>query len=227
VFFGVSDTALHECSSYRYYRSMAKPTVTKKACLALLILSLAFSPAVMAAQKTAEKVINPNSGIPINPSAPPSLLHKKPQDLYVCQRRFLYNGKTVACDSNLNLDGDGLRGVLAGTPSALEELDKYQSTRRAVQNTAYIATGCLVLAAASFMIGRNMTDANGNITNGGRALRNVGTLVGLAGMGVSIGIGMYMLKSNEARLGKSVQIYNDIHPSNPIELQFSTGLDIW
>ena len=158
--------------------------------------------------------------IPQTPTAPPSLLQVIPPDPFHCHRKIVYQGKTLDCDTNVRRDGENLRPIIKDVPSAVSELDQYQSNRRNLRYVGYVASAGFALALLGYFGSRG--------TNG---FRNAGALtpagiVTLSGLGIALGsfsYGFYLYKSNESHLTSAVNDFNQARPKTPIELEFKTG----
>jgi hypothetical protein len=159
--------------------------------------------------------------IPQNPSQPEGLIQKQPTFYSHCERFFLFQGKKIECDSNLGWDAESLRPIVQSVPQALAELDRYQANRKEVLISGYLATSAVVLIGLglSFSGGQPLDPSTGAVTLGGGVV-----LAGLTlGMGAIIhGIGSVTL--NEGHIEKAVHYYNEVHPTERIELQFKTDL---
>jgi hypothetical protein len=149
--------------------------------------------------------------IPQTPSAPPQLFERTPPDTFRCQRFFVYEGKTVGCDSNLKADGDRLRPILRSVPAAIAQLDQYQRSQRVLRTTAYTGSSGLLFLLAGLFAGQG----------GGK---NALFLGGAALFFGSLGYGLISLRTNEAKLGDAVETYNHARPEDPVELQFKTRI---
>jgi hypothetical protein len=149
--------------------------------------------------------------IPQMPTAPPQLFERTPPDTFRCQRFYVYEGKTVGCDSNLKADGDRLRPILRPVPEAIAQLDQYQRSQRILRTTAYTGSAGLFLLLTGLFAGQS----------GGK---NAFYLGGLAVFFGSLSYGLISLRTNEAKLGDAVETYNRARPEDPIELQFKTRI---
>lgn len=134
-----------------------------------------------------------------------------PTDVLRCERKYLYQGQAMSCDSPGGSDGEGLRTVLAEEPAAITELNRYQAARKNLKITGY--TGTLGLLAA--LIGASFSDP-------GSSSRNILVTGGLGVTAASFFFGANSLNNNEARLSNAVDIFNRAHPDRPIELRFRT-----
>lgn len=157
------------------------------------------------------------SAIPKTPTAPPTLGRARKTDYFKCPRMVVYRGQTLNCDSNLAWDAENLRPIFKDTPDAIEELNDYQRTRDLVHDFRYVGGGGLLLAAAGLIFGK--------LVDGGTAvvIRNVSVIGGLTVAAGSFVTSLALIRTNERKLGRAVQHYNDAHPEDPVELQFSTG----
>lgn len=141
-----------------------------------------------------------------------------------CQRQYLYRGKLLDCDSQLQEDGEKLRPVLSQVPAAVLELNEYQRGRRHLEFAAYTGSLGLVVAVAGWLVSRQYQDPSGAPSSTGRKIRNVAALGGLSLTAGSLIYGVSFLKANERHLGRAVQFYNEARPQDRIELQFTTGI---
>lgn len=164
------------------------------------------------------------SQIPQSPSAPPSLSQQAPTDLFHCERKFVYQGKTLDCDSNIQRDGENLRPIIQDVPAAISELDAYQRNRRTLRKTAYVASlGVLAMIAGYFA---THATGNGKFRNDDTSLRTLSYLV-VGGAVLTAGSFIYgftLYKTNESHLGNAINEFNQARPNTPIEIQFSTGI---
>jgi hypothetical protein len=161
--------------------------------------------------------------IPKKPSAPPSLSTRKPTDSFRCQRFYVYQGKRIACDSNIKLDGENLRPLMEDVPQAIAELNLYQTNRLKARSAAYWGTvGLLVMIGGSLLSLRYRDQ--GNPTDTSNTIRTI-SLFG--GGGIMIGSfisALSFIKTNETHIGNAVNFYNQAHPEAPIQLQFNTAI---
>lgn len=167
----------------------------------------------------------PKAGVkdlPQKPSAPPSFDHNHPPiDSFICPRLYVYRGKTLNCDSALAWDGENLRPILSDTPEALAELDAYQARRRNVQSLRYVGgAGALLALTGSILERTALRDDPRRVV-----IRNIAVFGGLSIAAGSFAFSLALLRSNESRLGRAVQLHNQAKPKDPITLQFSTGID--
>ena len=144
---------------------------------------------------------------------------KIPPNTNPCRRVYLYRGQLLDCDSNLSLDGERLRPIIQRVPEAVTELNVYQSNRRFVNKLAYTGSAGIVLMLAGFLVGRQVGGGTGIL------LRNIGYAGGLVLTGGSLIYGVSLLTTNEQHLGEAVRHYNAAYPNDPIELQFTTGIN--
>ncbi len=160
------------------------------------------------------------AGIPTAPSAPPSLTPQKPTNVIRCQRRFIYRGKQLDCDSNLERDAERLRPVFKDVPEAIAELDMYQKTREQVRSLGYAGGLGLGMAFTGFLLSRTTTNEQT-----ARDWRVMGIGGGLLVLGITLATGLVALGNASDHLGNAVKQYNQARPGDPIEFQFSTGFD--
>ncbi len=154
------------------------------------------------------------------PNAPPALGRQPPAvKSFSCQRQYLYRGNRLDCDSNLHRDGENLRPLIADVPAAIAELDQYQRNQKSLKKLAYIGTLGLVMFSVGMLL-KDRAEGNNKIV-----IRNLVAYPGLALIGGSFLYGLTVLSTNEDHLTRAVDHYNQIHPEDRIELQFSTGLD--
>ena len=149
--------------------------------------------------------------IPHQPSAPPQLFERTAPDTFRCQRFFVYQGKTLGCDSSLHADAEKLRPILSSVPEALSDLNNYQRTQRWLASTAYVGSAGLVLLLAGLFGGGG---------NGKKIMYLGGGSIFLG----SIAFGLTEMRINEGKLGDAVNTYNRAKPNDPILLQFNTGI---
>ena len=181
--------------------------------VAITVLVLATSP-VSAADP---QIFEP----PTTPTAPPALNKHAPKDVFTCARYYSYRGKVLSCDSQLHWDGEGLRPVIQGVPSAVTELNSYQGTRRGLQTSAYIGSFGMLLFVQGLIAGGII----GNIIfpYSGQVTKNIVRVSGISLAVGSVAYGFTVLHYNERHLDNAVHFYNDVHPDNPIELNVSAG----
>jgi hypothetical protein len=149
--------------------------------------------------------------IPHQPSAPPQLFERTAPNTFRCQRFYLYQGKTLGCDSGLHADAEKLRPILSMVPEALADLNDYQSTQHRLSNTAYVGSAGLLILLAGFLGG------GGN----GKKIMYIGGASMFLG---SLIYGFTEMRANEGKLGDAVDAYNLARPNDPIVLQFNTGI---
>lgn len=152
------------------------------------------------------------------PSAPPALSRRVPKETLSCTRQYVYQGKTLDCDSNLARDAENLRPVFQEVPAALKELDLYQATRRQVRGLAYTSTIGLVLIVTGYLLGREIEGLDGI------AIRNAVAGSGLVLTTGSVVFGFVSLRANEARLDQAIRLHNEAKPDRPIELLVTTSV---
>ncbi len=160
----------------------------------------------------------PESDIPTAPSAPKRLKQNDPVESFRCDRQFIYNGRTLQCDSFVRRDAEGLRPILRDVPAAIAELDAYQSTRKSIRYLAYFTTLGLAAVILGIAISHPPID-DGDIKPGG--------FLALAGVGTTAFTFLYSLslsQTNEKRVGRAVELFNQANPDHPIVLQFTTNL---
>jgi hypothetical protein len=187
------------------------------ACLASFLASPAW------AETRAARIEAEEASIPKKPSAPPTFdTPKAPAvDSFQCPRIYVYRQKRLNCDSNLGWDGENLRTIIQDTPSAVAELDAYQKNRREVQSLRYVGSLGLAAMLAGFIAGKVMDQNDPDRI----AVRNGLTFGGGAVLAGSLAWGLFAVDANDAHLGRAVRNFNQTHPTDPIELQFSTGVD--
>ena len=158
-------------------------------------------------------------GLPIRPSAPPTLGATAPADIFVCQRYFSYRGRLLTCDSNVNPDGEGLRPILSTVPEAVPYLDKYQDNRRDLANLAYYGSAGLLIALGGTILSHQYSGGTRIV------IRNISLFTGLLGLTAGSFIyGLTLLTTNESYLHDAVRVYNRSRPEDPLELQLTTGV---
>jgi hypothetical protein len=186
--------------------------------LLILWLCLSMTLGVMTPAWAAAAPAQTQAGqIPHSPSTPPSLNQKVPPDLFNCKRKFVYQGRTLDCDSELARDGENLRPIVQTVPEAESELNIYQRDRSRIQKLAYVGSVGLASALIGTVVFRRVEGLNTI------ALRNVTVLGGLGLVAGSTLLGLALLSTNESHLSRSVDLYNQARPSTPIQIQFSTG----
>lgn len=144
---------------------------------------------------------------------------RRPTDPVECQRFFIHRGKTYPCDSVLANDAEGLRPLLHDDPEANAALDLYQHNRKKLKTAAYVGSVGIGLFLTGLIAPRFFSKVDDQ-----KKIRSVGYLGGLSIMTATGIFGYFTLKSNESNLGKAVNIYNQKHPNDQIELQFTTGI---
>lgn len=200
---------------------------------ALLCMDSVVSPMAWA-KKTADPFAKDTLAIPKTPSPPPDISSKAPSDIFRCERYYTYKGEKLTCDSTAAADGEKLRPLMMDSPDALTELDTYQRNRRRLRSAAYIGTGALLAILATSFAKQRYSDAAKNATVGDndsvatfQAQADFFNILYWTSIGIGVGtvvFGVSMLQTNEAHLGSAVQHYNHAHPTQPIELQFSTEI---
>jgi len=145
---------------------------------------------------------------------------KIPENPFRCDRLIRYRGKTLSCDSALRRDGDSLRSIVEDTPSALEELDRYQAGRNSIKFAAYSGSaGIVMLLTSSFLA--NVFISSSQPT----ARKTTAKILRWTGAGITIGsitYGLSRLRSNEEHLNEAILKYNAAHLDHPIEILFKT-----
>lgn len=165
--------------------------------------------------------------IPSGSSMPPAMARKRPKVSYICERRIQIGDKSYECDSYIDQDGEGLRRFIKDSPMAVSELNRYQSGRRSIQKAAYVGSVGFFIALSSFLYSYIFRDSQGNISNRGKLVRNIGVSSGLVILGASTTYGFISLKVNDAHLLDAVRIYNYSNSERLIELKFSRGIDLF
>jgi hypothetical protein len=143
------------------------------AVLLSLCLVLA-APGLARGQTRPSQAKTPRAGIPKQPSTPPQLAPETPTAEFTCQRRMLWQGKSLPCDSDLFRDGENLRPILSAVPEAEAKLDEYQRARTGVRKLTYVGATGMALLAGSFVAPGLFND------------RRVGDRVGLAMLGTGV-----------------------------------------
>lgn len=169
---------------------------------------------------------NPARDLPTQPTRPEIPSPSIPEDVFRCDRTFVFQGKQLPCDSNTRADGEGLRPILQEVPSALEELDTYQANRAKVRTAAYLGTIGFVVMIAGSLLSLKFRSPTGAPTDNSATVLTVAIL---AGGGIAVGGFLYALSSNtsnEAHLNRAVELFNEARPKTPIQLQFSTSFDL-
>lgn len=160
------------------------------------------------------------------PNRPPPLKQPEITDSFRCERRLLYQGKILTCDSNVQRDAERLRPIISDVPPALQELDTYQTNRQNVRTAAYVGSVGLLIALGGLLVSRSFTDSQNNLTDTGTKIRGYTLAGGLGLTGISFIYGLSILTTNESHLEHAVTNFNHVHPDNPIELQFTTGFSL-
>ena len=199
-----------------FFLALGLPTISftaeRKEWISLAQPSLPYPPAFY--QKEEEQ-------IPKSPTAPPALTQKNPTDIPHCERHFLFKGKKIKCDSETGKDAAGLSPLMQGLPYAMSELGIYRENQKKIRITGYTGTiGVLAMIAGVIVSHPVLDPSSGSIRPGG--------FITLAGIGLaanSLIYGLSMMKANEVHVANAVQYYNAVHPSQPIELEFSTHID--
>jgi hypothetical protein len=179
----------------------------------LVVTCLAVAALSIQSTQAAEKPI------PTTPSAPPLLTTRVPEDNFHCKRIFIYQGKALECDSSVQMDGERLRPILERSPAAIHELNTYQQNRRTLRKTAYVSSAGLILALGAYLFNAPKEASDKVLPI---------SILMWSGLAVSAGTITYAIalkNTNDAHLGKAVDIYNRENPDRPIELQFSTGFN--
>ena len=157
-----------------------------------------------------------SSKIPEKPSRPPELTVSQPQDPFRCERDFIYQGERFSCDSIIRQDGERLRPIINEVPEAIAELDQYQKNRRNIRSASYVGTLGILVMVASSMLGTGQSDFTKNFVFYSGVSLTAGTVL----------YGISTLQNNETHLGNAVRMYNERRPDRPIELQFTTDLNL-
>lgn len=160
---------------------------------------------------------------PEQPDAPPRLRARTAPQGHAkstCSRAFTFKGKAIECDSVLGRDGEGLRNYLAEVPEAVAELDHYQANRRNVRYAAWLGTAGIVAALVGSLVNARpfeQVDGNLRIHPGG------GLILGGALLTVNSFIySVSVIRQNEGKLQRAVELHNQARPGSPIELKVGT-----
>jgi hypothetical protein len=193
-----------QCFSGKAKRPRALAAVGSPTGATILLILLVFSlnTAVAAPLYQGVGTYNKEEGqIPQSPTAPPALSQPKIIDMFHCDRTFVYKGKALTCDSNVQQDGERLRPILEDTPEAMEQFTTYQRNRRNLKNVAYMTSVGVATILAGYLISRPPVP---DVT-----IRNGGYLV-LAGAGIAIGSLAYALapvsKDDDTHMTKAAYI---------------------
>jgi hypothetical protein len=158
--------------------------------------------------------------IPTHPNEPTRLDRKSPEEIPHCERFFVYRGKRLECDSNSGHDADRLRPILKEVPDAIAELDTYQENQDRIKVAAYLGTAGVLIILAGILISRPpFHPKTGEIQPGGWGV--------IGGAGLAVGSFVYalgMVKTNESHIGTAIENYNKERPTDPVRLEFSTGI---
>lgn len=168
-----------------------------------------------------------NASIPLyaaetKPSAMIASRKKIMENPFRCDRLIKYQGKTFSCDSHLKRDGESLRSIMSDTPSAIEQLDIYQSNRRKVKYAAYTGTAGIAIALTNSLITKAFVSSDPALD---KERRKTASTIRWAGIGLSVGsivYGLSYLRSNETHLNNAIVRFNEAHPGKPIEVLFTT-----
>lgn len=174
----------------------------------------------LSAEKTKGK--DPILDLPKAPSSPPVFERPKEIKAFRCERKVIYRGQELPCDSNVSKDGENLRPILTQVPAAVAELDEYQGNRKNVRAAAYVGTAGLAIGLIGIIVMSSLThEDSGRLTLDGVAVRNI--LV-FGGFGLAAGSAIHAfgsLQSNEEHFYKAVDLYNNARPNDAIQLQFA------
>lgn len=157
------------------------------------------------------------SEIPQQPTAPPELIQREPSYVLSCERYFLFQGQEMGCDSHLGRDGKGLRKVMEGVPSALDQLDLYEKNREKINISGYLGSVGLLAAFVGNFLSPPSFDSSGSPRVGGAFI-----LGGLFVAGNAFLYSFGLIKVNEVHFQNAVRLYNEAYKSSPeklIELQ--------
>ncbi len=161
---------------------------------------------------------------PNTPSTPQVELAKKaPENPFRCDRLIRFKGRTLPCDSALRRDGESLRSIFEKTPTALDELDSYQSGRTAIKYSAYTGTAGLVLTLASGFFSNLLISDPDETRSAERS--ELAKKIRMAGLGITVGgvvYGYSHLRSNEDHLRQAILNFNTAHPDHPVEILFKS-----
>lgn len=116
-------------------------------------------------------------------------------------------------------DAEGLRPLLHDDSEANAALDRYQHNRKKLKTAAYVGSVGIALFLTGVIAPRFFSKEADQ-----KQIRSVGYLGGLSIMTATGIFGYFTLKSNESNLSQAVDIYNQKHPKDQIELQFTTGI---
>ena len=153
--------------------------------------------------------------IPQKPSTPVSIPKPPDKTYFACKRTYTYAGKTLACDSPTQADGEKLRSLLQEVPAAAQELDTYQLNQRNLNQLAYLSSLGLAIALVGYIMNRPAFD-QGKIKPGGYLV--------ISGLGLSAGSFVYGLSlnsANESHLKRGIELYNEAFPEKTIQLQLN------
>ena len=134
-----------------------------------------------------------------------------------CDRPFTIHGETYSTDSPQAQDASNLKYFMTDVPEASSLLDEYQHNRLKSRISAYTGTiGVFMMIFSNTIANRFSPDSRDSIRS---TIKNAGLAITLGGFVYSFAL----LRFNESLIPKSVNLYNQAKPSNPIELQFQAG----
>jgi len=187
---------------------------------------------------TAESVPKPSSvlqqtksyadeekAIPKKPTIPTQLIQHRPTDHFHCERIYLYQGREMSCDSNVQFDGEKLRPILKNVPAAIHELNTYQENRHEIKTSAYLSSIGFLIFAAGFLIG-NRIGSNPDNVHKGQVIKDLTFFGGGWIAANSFFYSLGLMRSNEDHLVNAVEYYNQSNPNSPIELQIRVSMPL-
>ena len=136
-----------------------------------------------------------------------------------CERSFIYQGKTYACDSLHKKDAEKLRTFFKNDPEAIRSLEIYQKNRKTARVAAYTGTIGILLILSGLIFSPKLPSD--------RAHSRFKAAAVWGGTALTAGSFIYSfgrLKSNENNLENAINAYNKNHSDDPITLKFETGV---
>lgn len=151
------------------------------------------------------------------PKTPPQLRPSTPKiDPIGCFRAYRHKGVVRPIDSYNRRDGENLRTVFEGVEPSIDELNRYQQNRRNAKIAAYVGSVGLAMMGASLVT---------SLLSRGATPNRISPILLYGGLATSVGgfgYGFAILRTNEKRIDRAVEKYNEAHPESPIELMFQT-----
>ncbi len=143
----------------------------------------------------------------LKPSTPPALKQPEVMDAFRCERQFLYKGKILDCDSNVQRDAERLRPIVQDVPAAVAELDIYQRKRQNMRVAAYgVSAGLMLVLVGGLLLPKNFFENSGGSVGGaGIPIRGFSLAAG-GGMTLFwLGYGYFKVITNGPHIDQAVQ----------------------